>query len=293
MRREYDLPAADGRTLRVMEDGDPDGVPLITLHGTPGSRVLLPSAVRSATERGICLLGYDRPGYGGSTPHPGRTVVDAAADVEAIADGLGLERILVDGASGGGPHALACAARLPDRVAAVALYASVGPADAADLDFVDGMGSDNVAEFAAATAGRETLEPMIAEKAAEILSITSEELAEALRSVLSPVDAAAVTGELAEHFLLSFCLGVEVACDGWVDDDLAFVRPWGFDVDEIRIPVGLWQGDQDVMVPPAHGRWLAAHVPGVEAHLLPDEGHMTLATDELVDQGLDWLLARY
>jgi len=293
MRREYDLPAADGRWLRVMEDGDPDGVPLITLHGTPGSRVLLPAVVRSATERGICLIGYDRPGYGGSTPAPGRTVADAAADVEAIADGLGLERILVDGVSGGGPHALACAARLPDRVTAVALYASLAPADAAGLDFAAGMGADNTAEWAAAAVGRDALEPIIEEKAAEILRITADDLAHALRTNLSAVDAAAVTGELAEHFLYSFCLAVEVSRDGWIDDDLACVRAWGFDVADVAVRAGLWHGEQDLHVPPAHGRWLADHVPGVDVHITPHDGHLTLATDELVDQSLDWLLARH
>jgi pimeloyl-ACP methyl ester carboxylesterase len=293
MRREYDLPAADGRWLRVMEDGDPEGVPLITMHGTPGSRMLLPSVIRSAIEHGICVIGYDRPGYGGSTPHPGRTVADAAADVEAIADGLGLERILVDGVSGGGPHALACAAKLGDRVAAVGLYASLAPADALGLDFLAGMGDDNAEEWTAAAAGRDTLAPIIEAKAAEILSITVDDLAAALRANLSPVDAAAVTGELAEYFLFSFCLAVEVWRDGWIDDDLAFVRPWGFDIADVSVPVGLWHGEQDQAVPPAHGRWLAANVPGVEAHITPDDGHLTLAGDELVDISLDWLVSRY
>jgi pimeloyl-ACP methyl ester carboxylesterase len=134
---------------------------------------------------------------------------------------------------------------------------------------------------------------MIEEKAAEILSVTAEDVAHSLRANLSPVDAAAVTGELAEYFLFSFCLAVEVWRDGWIDDDLAFVRPWGFDVADVSVPVGLWHGEQDRMVPPAHGRWLAEHVPGIEAHITPDDGHLTLATEELVDISLDWLVRHY
>jgi pimeloyl-ACP methyl ester carboxylesterase len=290
MSRDYDIQAPDGRRLHVREDGDPDGVPLITLHGTPGSRVLAPSAIRSAAERGIRLIGYDRPGYGASSPHPGRRVVDAAADVETIADVLRLDRILVDGASGGGPHALACAARLPDRVDAVATYASVAPPDAEGLDFTAGMGEENVAEFGAAVAGREALEPMLATFAEGMLAATPEGLADELRTILSEADVAVVTGELAEHLHRQFRAGIVHSLEGWIDDDLEFVRPWGFDLAEIRIPVGLWQGEQDLMVPAAHGRWLADRIPGVDAHITAEDGHLTLITEGRVGEAHDWLL---
>ncbi|MEO8291337.1 MAG: alpha/beta fold hydrolase, partial [Gaiellaceae bacterium] len=146
---EHRLPS-DGRILCVVEEGDPGGPAILCHHGTPGSRLLWRGLVEDAGTRGIRLLGYDRPGYGGSDPHPGRRAADAAGDVAAIADGLGIERLAVHGGSGGGPHALACAALLPDRVVAAASLAGVAPFEAEGLDWLDGMGQDNLDEFAAA-----------------------------------------------------------------------------------------------------------------------------------------------
>jgi len=154
--REHRVPV-NGRTLAVLEAGDESGRAVVAVHGTPGSGLLWRGLVEDAEARGMRLLAYDRPGYGRSDPHPGRTVADAAGDVAAMADALGFDRFAVEGGSGGGPHTLACAALLPDRVVAAASLAGVAPYPAEGLDWLDGMGQDNLDEFAATLAGPETL----------------------------------------------------------------------------------------------------------------------------------------
>jgi pimeloyl-ACP methyl ester carboxylesterase len=290
--REHTVAGPDGRALRVREFGDPDGVPLVGHHGTPGSGGFYASWLADAAERGIRLIGYDRPGYGGSDRHKGRSVADAAADVEAICDQLGLDRILTHGRSGGGPHALACAALLPDRVAAAATLCSVGPFDADDLDFLAGMGEDNIVELGAAVEGEEKLAPLLEQLTAGMLAAEPEALAEEIESLLSPPDVAVVNAGLAAELIDSFHTGVGETRVGWIDDDLAFVRHWGFDLASIRVPVALWQGHQDLMVPLAHGEWLAARIPGVDAHLSPQDGHLSLEQNRIGDVHA-WLLERY
>jgi pimeloyl-ACP methyl ester carboxylesterase len=290
--REHTVDGPGGRALRVLEDGDPSGVPLITHHGTPGSRLLYRRWVEDASGRGIRLIAYDRPGYGGSDRHPGRVVADAAADVAAIADALGLDRILTHGRSGGGPHALACAALLGDRVAAAATLASVGPYGADGLDFLAGMGEDNVIEFRAALEGPEALARLLESFAPRLLDADADELVGALRSLLSPPDVAVVTSWLAEELIASTGEGIRASRDGWLDDDLAFTQPWGFELSSISVPLQLWQGRQDLMVPPAHGEWLAAHIPGVDARLSDEDGHLSLEHLRVGDVHA-WLLERY
>jgi pimeloyl-ACP methyl ester carboxylesterase len=272
----HEVRAPGGLTLAVEEGGDPDGVAVLHHHGTPGSRVLDPRWVADAAERGIRLIGYDRAGYGESDRRPGRTVADIAADAAAIADALGIDRFATWGASGGGPHALACAALLGDRVVAAATIAGAAPFDAPDLDFMAGMGEDNVQEFAAAIAGESTLRPLVEAMSAGLLGATSEQLVESLRTVLSPPDVAVVSGELADFLLASIGTGIGGGVDGWIDDDLAFVKPWGFDPAAISAPLQVWQGEQDLMVPAAHGKWLVSHLPGAEARISAGDGHLTL-----------------
>src|SRR4051794_16312757 len=263
-RREHDVTTPDGRTLRVLDVGAGDGPVLVVHHGTPGARPLYRTEVESAAERGLRLVAYDRPGFGGSTPAPGRSVVDAAADVAAILDALDVERFATYGGSGGGPHALACAAVLPDRCAAAATLAGVAPADAPGLDWLAGMGEGNIVEFGAAREGRERLTELCRTEAAEITAARPEDLADALRPHLSDVDAHALSGELAAHMLASVTEALRPGVEGWVDDDFAFLAPWGFDVDRIQVPVLIWQGRHDLMVPADHGRWLRSHVAGAE-----------------------------
>jgi pimeloyl-ACP methyl ester carboxylesterase len=275
--------APDGRALAVREAGDPGGPAIVAHHGSPGAGVLFRTEVESARERGLRLVTYDRPGFGGSSPHQGRSVADAAADVATILDALGVERFATYGTSGGGPHALACAALLEHRCAAAATIAGVGAADAPDLDWLDGMGEGNHAEFGAAREGREALAPLLESEAAGMRAAEPEQLADAIRPHLSDVDAAALTGELAQHLLDSFKTGLEPGIEGWIEDDFAFIGPWGFELGSIEVPVLVWQGEQDLMVPGAHGRWLRKHLPTAEGEVLPGEGHLTLFVNRVAD----------
>lgn len=284
--------APDGRELEVFDCGATDGVPVLVHHGTPSSGLPYAPHVRDAEAKGIRLIGYSRPGYGRSTPQPGRTVADAAADVEAICDTLGLERICSWGISGGGPHVLACAALLPERVAAAASLASVAPYGAEGLDWLAGMGESNLEEFGAVAEGRDVLEAFVGHERDQILAATTEQLLEVWSSLLSEADAAVVGGAFADYLLAVTRHGVGARLDGWIDDDFAFERPWGFDLAQIRVPVQLWQGGQDRFVPLAHGEWLAARIPGVEARLSPEDGHLTL-TERRVPEVHAWLLDQF
>lgn len=280
----------DGRTLTVREAGDADGFPVLAISGTPGSSPLYPPHARDAAARGIRLFSYDRPGYGGSTRQQGRKVADCAADVAAVADALGVTRFGVWGISGGGPHALAAAALLPDRVVAAAVLASVAPYDARGLDFLEGMGEQNVQEFGAIFEGEEAHRASTEKQRQELLSATPEQLVELWRTLLGPSDREVATGALAAFLLDNIRVAIGAGADGWIDDDLAFVAPWGFDLAAIRVPVQLWHGEQDMFVPFGHGKWLAEHIPGVDARLTAADGHLTLA-ERRVPEVHGWLLA--
>jgi pimeloyl-ACP methyl ester carboxylesterase len=289
--QEHRVPV-NGRTLAVLEAGDESGHAVVAIHGTPGSGLLWRGTIEDAEARGMRLLAYDRPGYGGSDPDPGRTVADAAGDVAAIADALGIDRFAVEGGSGGGPHTLACAAILADRVVAAACLAGVAPYPAEGLDWLDGMGQDNLDEFAAALAGRETLEPFLRGQADALLAAEPEAMADALGSLLSPPDAAVLTGEYAEYLAEATRRAIGERLDGWIDDDFVFVSPWGFALGEISVPVQLLHGAQDRFVPIAHGEWLAERIPGVDAHLSAEDGHLTIQLTRIGDVHA-WLLEHF
>jgi pimeloyl-ACP methyl ester carboxylesterase len=289
--REHRI-SVNGRVLSIVEAGDPSGPAVVACHGTPGSRLLWRGSVEDAEARGMRLIGYDRPGYGESDPQPGRRAADAAADVAAIADALEIDRLAVEGGSGGGPHTLACAALLPDRVVAAASLAGVAPYAAEGLDWLEGMGQDNIDEFAAVLGGREELEPVLRRLAESLLAAEPGEIVEALRSLMSPQDAAVCTGEFAEYIKAATDEGIHRRLDGWIDDDFAFVGPWGFELADIRVPVQLWHGSEDRFVPIAHGRWLAERIPGVDACLLEGEGHLTIQLGRIGDVHA-WLLKHF
>ena len=182
------------------------------------------------------------------------------------------------GWSGGGPHALACAAGLPGRCLAAASMAGVAPYGAEGLDWLHGMGEENVTEFSAALAGEEALTAYLEPEARALAAITSADVAAGFGDLASAADQTVFTGEFADYQAASFRAAVEHGVAGWRDDDLAFTADWGFTMAEAGrgAPVAVWQGDQDTMVPFSHGQWLAAHIPGARAHLLPGEGHLTL-----------------
>jgi pimeloyl-ACP methyl ester carboxylesterase len=280
------------RPLHVHEAGARDGRPIVVHHGTPADGRLYGRWVRDAEARGIRLIGYDRPGYGGSGPAPERAVADAAADVAAIADALEIERFATWGISGGGPHALACAALLGDRVVAAASLGGIAPFDAHGLNPFAGMGRDNIVELGAAMQGRAAIEPIAREQAAALLDASGPEIVALMRTLVSPPDEPVLDGEFGEFWAAGmgevFAQGVE----GWVEDDLAFVEPFGFAVEAIGVPVLVWHGHHDRFVPVEHGRWLGARIPGAELRLAADDGHLTLIAAR-VPAVHDWLLARF
>jgi pimeloyl-ACP methyl ester carboxylesterase len=271
----------DGRDLQVLMAGPESGLPLVIHEGTPVGLVVYPPVVRAARDRGLRVVMIARPGYEASTPRPGRRVADVAEDVAAVLDDLGADTFVTYGVSGGGPHALACAARLPGRCLAAASVAGVAPYRAEGLDFLAGMGPENVTEFGAALKGGDALTSYLEGEAAGFASVTADDIVAAFGGLVSDVDKAALTGEYAATLAASLRAALRSGVAGWRDDDLAFAADWGFDLGQLAAPVAVWQGDQDRMVPYAHGQWLAAHIPGARVHLKPGEGHLTIALTAL------------
>lgn len=281
-----DLP--DGRSLDLEMSGPEDGIPLVFHHGTPGSVHQIRAIQRAAHDRGLRLVTFSRAGYGGSTRLPGRRVVDAAADVAAVLAHVGAARCLVAGWSGGGPHALATGARLPDQVAGILCIAGVAPYDSEGLNFLDGMGEQNIDEFGLALNGEVALRPSLETEALRLRDTDAAGLIEGMASLLPDVDRAALTAEFGEDMAASLGEGLLTGVDGWIDDDLAFVAPWGFALAEVAVPTFVWQGSEDLMVPLTHGQWLAAHIPGAIARLRQGEGHLSVAVGA-IDRMLDEL----
>ena len=301
MQRTVHTP--DGRVLAVEEAGDPAGRPVLVHNGTPNSRHLYGPATLDAAERGLWLIGYDRPGYGGSSPQPGRRVADCADDARAICAALGIDRLAMWGVSGGGPHVLACAALLPDLVTAAASIASLAPFDAPGLDYFDGMGQENIDdtllvlndEAAARAKTEKDREELLAEPPDDAAESESESESDgdapgAFETLLSPVDAAVLSGELGDYLQASMRDGLAPGSEGWWED-YCMIRPWGFGLADIKVPFMLLHGRQDQFVPFGHGEWLAAHIPGVEARLYDDEGHLSLLQNR-VSEMQAWLSDR-
>lgn len=293
--RGYDRPVVDGGISLTLDDGrvleawrgGADGTSAVLFHvGTPSAGIAYEPMVSVATDRGLGFLTYSRPGYGASTRRPGRSVADCAADVATLAERLGLERLFVVGWSGGGPHALACAALLPELVASAATLAGVAPYAAEGLDWLDGMAEENLDEFGAAIEGGDALQDFLERAADDVRGRTGANVADALGGLVTDVDRRALGGPLADYLALLNREAVSHGIWGWLDDDLAFSRDWGFRLDDVTVPVTVWQGRQDAMVPFAHGEWLARHVPEARAMLLEEEGHLSLVLrlDEVVEQ---------
>jgi pimeloyl-ACP methyl ester carboxylesterase len=279
----------DGRSIDVSITGPDDGLALVFHHGTPGAASEFGALERAASAHNLRLIVASRPGYGGSTRHPGRTVVDVVDDTNAILDAIGVERCVVAGWSGGGPHALACAARL-DRAKSALIIAGVAPHDAEGLDFLSGMGQDNHDEFGAAMDGENELRAYLATQLPELRAATPADIIESMGSLLPAVDQAVLTDEFGRDMAASFHEALRVGIDGWLDDDIAFINPWGFSLDEISIPTAIWQGSEDLMVPFAHGKWLASRLGGASAHLENGEGHLSIllgAIDRMLDELVD------
>jgi pimeloyl-ACP methyl ester carboxylesterase len=276
MVTETDLELSGGRTLHVYDAAAEDADARLAVfwhHGTPNLGAPPEPLLPAAAKRGIRWVSYDRPGYGGSTPRPGRDVASVAADVASVADALGVGRFAVMGHSGGAAHALACAALLPERVLTAVCVSGLAPYHAEGLDWFTGMGAAGAAQLRAAAKGRAALE--------EHLTV-----AEFDPELFTPADHAALAG--AWSWLGTVVeQAMEGGIGGMVDDDLAGVTPWGFDPGQVRPPVLFVHGGQDRMVPSSHSEWLARRTPSAELWLRPDDGHVSVL--HAGTAALDWL----
>lgn len=280
--------APDGRHLTVERLGDPRGRPVFLLHGTPGSRLGPAPRGMVLYQRRTQLIAFDRPGYGGSDRLAGRSVADVAQDVRAIADALGLEKFAVAGRSGGAPHALACAALLPDRVTRAAALVTLAPRDAVGLDWFDGMAASNVREYTSASDDPDGLAARLIPRSAEIRK-NPVRLLDQLFSDLTDSDRRVVNDAGVRAMLLrNYQEALRTSPYGWIDDALAFSRPWGFDPAAIRTPIMLWHGVKDVFSPVGHSRWLARRIPGATAVLEPAAAHFDAL--HALPRILTWLL---
>jgi pimeloyl-ACP methyl ester carboxylesterase len=271
----------------VEVSGAVNGFPIFLMHGTPGSR-FGPRPKGSALYRlGVRLISYDRPGYGESTPHPGRTVADAATDVKAIAQELGLDVFAVLGRSGGGPHALACAALLPTRVIRTAVLVSVADATATDLNWFDGMGDANAQDFTTADRDPVLLAVRLRVRADETAR-NPESLVHHLESHMATHDRRVVRDAVIRRQLLStYREGLRRGPTGWLDDVFAMRRPWGFSLGAIAGPVRLWHGEDDTFSPVGHTHWLARHIPNAEVEVQAGAAHFSAL--EILPRMLGWL----
>ena len=288
MITEQTLSLPDSRLLDYRISGPEGGIPLVFHHGTPGSVVPVRAIERAAHARGLRLVTFSRAGYGGSSRHSGRRVVDVVGDTAAVLDSIDATESYVAGWSGGGPHTLACAARL-SGVKGALVIAGVAPNTASDLDFLEGMGQDNLDEFGEAAAGEDRIRAYLDAARPGLQSATPEGLITEMASLLPDIDRAALSDEYGEDLASSYHEALRLGVDGWLDDDLAFVNNWGFELDEISVPTALWQGTADLMVPPSHGLWFARHLPQATVTILEGEGHLSLALGAL-DRMMDGLI---
>lgn len=289
--RQY-LTLSDGRRLCFAEFGDPDGWPLLSLHGTPGCRLDRWPDEAVYITAGVRLITYDRPGYGDSDRLPGREVVHCVDDVTELLDHLGVDRFSVTGGSGGGPHALAVAARLGDRIQRAQCDVGIVPYGTPDFDWFAGMDPMNIKEFGLALEGEDALRGFVTPELAAMIERVEEDPSNLFGDEweLPEADLAAMARpELAEHIRASIVEMCHRGPDGWIDDSLCFTYPsWGFEIDEITIPVQIAYGLHDVLVPAAHGAWLAAHVPHATADVRVDEGHM--GDPDKVEERVRWFV---
>lgn len=278
----------DGRELEVLDHGTGDRV-LVWLSGTPGAAVPDPEVADLAARHSLRVVQPLRPGYGRSTARPGRRVVDLVEDVGAALTALGIEDVVCAGGSGGAPHALALAARLPQCRAAAALV-SPAPRDADGLDFYDGMAASNQEEWRLADQGPQAVRAWLEKAVAGALEHEDRDaMLDQFEDCFSPPDLAVMTPGRAPLRAEVFAKAVERGIEGWFDDDVALVTPWGFDLEEISVPVAIWTGRQDRFLSAQHSVWLAARVPGADLHVLGAEGHLSLKANHFDAVVLDLL----
>jgi len=278
----------DGRRLRVEIAGDSRRIVLAHM-GTPCAGLLYDDWVRDANSRDLMLITYDRPGYGGSSLQRERMVADCAADVRTISEAVGFDRCAVWGFSGGGPHALACAALLDDLVAAAATIGSPAPLDAPGLDYFDGASDEFRQDVELFLSDRRAWERKGESQRNELLALSVDGFREQWSAGVSPADAAEFQGDFGDWLYQSVQAALAPGAEGWTDDNIATESPWGFDPGAISVPVKVWHGLDDRFTPIDHGRWLVSTIPGAEAELRDGDGHLVVASRRIAEVH-EWLV---
>jgi len=275
-RLDQSVHLADGRVLGYAEYGPPEGPPLFLFHGLPGSR-LAAAEMWPGEPDTVRVIAPDRPGMGTSTFQPGRRLTDWPDDVRQLADSLRIQRFLVAGFSGGGPHALAVAHGLPDRVIAVASIAGAGPIGTRDgRKALKQANPANRLIFALARKAPGLLWPLIAQHAYAVRRHPGKVLDSAARDKSLPeADRQVMTGPaLRERMMAAASEAFRQGVRGAIHEAHICARPWGFDPAAIKPPVHIWHGDQDTNVPVAMARYLAGRILGSSVTIYPGEGHL-------------------
>ena len=263
---------ADGRRLGVAYHGDPAGDPVFVCHGTPASRLGHDFTDAAARQRRLRIICLDRPGIGLSDPKPDRTVGGFADDVAAVADQLGHERFAVLGYSGGGPYALACGARLPDRVTVSVLMAGVGPLDRPGAR--EGLGKTDL-QLVTMIERHPRRASLFLRLMVRGARISPKSAVKSFRKEVSAVDQAAID-EIGPGMLAFFVEAFRQGPAGPILDYKLWAEPWDFALEDVAVPVHIWQGTDDNLVPMGHAEDMARRIPNSTLHPLPRTGHVSI-----------------
>ncbi len=287
------VPLNDERVIAYLEGGDPLGYPIFGLHGTPGCRLARWFDDGIYERAGVRYITTDRAGFGRSSRHKGRTVADEASDILAVADFLGIEHFSVVGGSGGGPHSLACGALLLNRIERVACQSSIAPLGDGGMErseWVEGMAQEHAIEISWAEAGERTLSHQIEIEQRKMLALISSDPSMLLGESMSKGDQAfLLRPEVINVFNDVIVEQAIQGVGGWVDDILAFTKPWGFDPSHISVPVLITHGADDMSAPLAHGIWLAEHIPNATIQINKTGGHLPDYSGTEISATMRWL----